>query len=419
MKKTDPIRRLCGRLWRMTATLMPGLMVAAFAAGDAAAAEPAAVSSRNVSLVGRLDLEGGGMVDVKGNLAAVGHMGPPYATTLLDVADPARPKILARIPVRPGTHSHKARICGDILAINVELYGGGGDGTAGLALFDIADPRQPKEIAFYRMGGLSEGGTGVHRFQMDCPRKLIYASGSAAGFRGNFSMIIDISDPARPREVGRWWVPGQHVAAGEKPPWSGTSVRTHHPLRLGERLYVSLWDGGFAIVDISNPATPRTVSLVPDRRPGGAPTHTALAVGHKIQGRNWLVVFDEELGGGDPPASMHLYDITDERKPVPAGTFRVPQDPSGKMGGRFGAHQPHEFVGPDNLIYAAWFSGGLRVIDISDPHRPREVGHYIPRPWLGAGFAQSNDVFVDEGGLIYLIDRVRGLDILRFTPPAR
>jgi hypothetical protein len=63
------------------------------------------------------------MVDVKGDLAVVGHMGPPYATTLLDVADPSRPRILARIPVRAGTHSHKARLCGTILAINVELIG--------------------------------------------------------------------------------------------------------------------------------------------------------------------------------------------------------------------------------------------------------------------------------------------------------
>jgi hypothetical protein len=66
-----------------------------------------------------------------------------------------------------------------------------------------------------------------------------------------------------------------------------------------------------------------------------------------------------------------------------------------------------------NLVYAAWFSGGLRVIDISNPYKPREVGHYIPRPEQGVPFAQSNDVFVDERGLIYLIDRVKGLDILR------
>ena len=399
-------------LHRMIRGTLPGLLIGVLAAGVAAAASTP-VSARNVQLIGHLDLEGGGMVDVQGDLAVVGHMGPPYATTLLDVADPARPRILARIPVRAGTHSHKARLCGNVLAINVERYGGGGDGTAGLALFDVGDPRRPREIAYHRMGGLSTGGTGVHRFQMDCERRLIYASGSADGFEGNFVLIIDISAPARPREIGRWWVPGQHVAAGEKSARSGTAHRTHHPLRLGDRLYVSLWYDGFAILDISDPARPRLVSHVADRPESGAPTHTALPVGHRILGRNWLVVFDEEMGGGDPPAFMRIYDITDERRPALAATFHVPPDPSGKTGGRFGAHQPHEFVGTDNLVYAAWFSGGLRVIDISNPYKPKEAGHYIPPPGRGARFAESNDVFVDKRGLIYLIDRVNGLDILR------
>ena len=220
-------------------SVLPGLLIGVLAAGVAAAAS-IPVSARNVQLIGHLDLEGGGMVDVQGDLAVVGHMGPPYATTLLDVADPARPRLLARIPVRAGTHSHKARLCGNVLAINVERYGGGGDGTAGLALFDVGDPRHPREIAYYRMGGLSTGGTGVHRFQMDCERRLLYTSGSADGFEGNFVLIIDISAPAHPREVGRWWVPGQHLAVGEIGT-IGTAHRTHLPPAAGDRLYVSLW----------------------------------------------------------------------------------------------------------------------------------------------------------------------------------
>ncbi len=393
--------------------ILLGLLVALLPAGMAVAAST--VSAKHVALVGHIGIEGGGMVDVKGSLAAVGHMGPPYATTLLDVADPANPRILSRIKARPGTHSHKARICGNTLVINVERYGKGGDGTAGLALYDISDLHRPKETAYLRMGGLATGGTGVHRFQLDCERKLVYASGSADGFQGNFTMIIDVADPAKPKEKGRWWVTGQHIATGENPSWSGASIRTHHPLRMNDRLYVSLWYGGFAIVDISDPTRPHTVSHVDYHNRHGAPTHTALPIDHKIIGKDWLIVFDEEMGGGDPPAFMRIFDITDEKRPVQVSTFHIPPDPSGKTGGRFGAHQPHEYIGPDNLVYAAWFSGGLRVIDISNPYRPREAGHYIPKPGKGVQFAESNDVFVDARGLIFLIDRVRGLDILRFT----
>jgi len=386
-----------------------------FLAGIASAAS-GPISAKNVVPVGHLDIEGGGMVDVKGKLAAVGHMGPPYATTILDVSDPAHPRVLSRIKVRPGTHSHKARICGSTLIINVERYGGGGDGTAGLTLFDINDPGHPKEIAYYKMGGISTGGTGVHRFQLDCERKLVYVSGSDDKFQGNFPIIIDISNPARPLEIGRWWFPGQYAGGGEKPSWFGSSIRTHHPLRLDNRMFISLWYGGFAILDISDMAHPRLVSHVNYHgRGGGAPTHTALPVVHKILGKSWLIVFDEEMGGGNPPASMRVFDITDEKRPVEVAAFHVSPDPYGKTGGRFGAHQPHEYVGADNLIYAAWFSGGLRIIDISNPYRPSEAGHYIPGPGQGQQFAESNDVFVDKRGLIYLIDRVQGLDILRFT----
>jgi hypothetical protein len=404
--------------WRLLVSLVTGilgpLLLPCFTL-----AEPGFLSAKNVALVGHLYIDGGGMVDVRGTLAAVGHMGPPFATSLVDVTDPAKPRIIARIKARPGTHSHKARICDNTLVINVERYGGGGDGRAGLALYDIVNPLEPKEIAFYAMGGLSTGGTGAHRFQLDCPRKLVYVSGSADGFQGNFTIIIEISDPAHPHEIGRWWYPGQHVAGGEIPPWGSGTIRTHHPLRLEDRLYVSLWFGGFAILDISDITKPRLISHVNYHNGDSSPTHTALPVGHKIMGKDWLIIVDEELGGGDPPAFMRVFDITDEKQPNQVGKFQVQRDPSGKTGDRFGAHQPHEYVGKDNLVYVAWFSGGLRVIDISNPYKPQEVGHYIPRQGRGEGYTQSNDVFLDQRDFIYLIDRDQGLDILRFTGEKR
>ena len=378
-----------------------------------------AAEARNVAGIGHMDIEGGGMVDVQGSIAVVGHMSPPYATSILDVSNPEKPKVLSRINARPGTHSHKARLCGSTLIINVESYGGLKKGDkVGLAFYDIKDTTSPKELGFLQMGGLSTAGSGAHRFQADCAEKLIYTSGSADGYQGNITMIVDFADPAKPREIGRWWFPGQWVGGGEKPPWSGSSVRTHHPLRLGDRLYVSLWDGGFAIVDISNLLKPKRVSTFSYHPLYGPPTHTALPVGHTIMGRKWLLVFDEALGAGcdDPPAFMWVFDITDEKMPVPVSTFQVPSAGyCDRQSGRFGAHQPHEYVGKDNLVYAAWFSGGLRVVDISNPYRPEEVGHYVSDPGKGCGSAQSNDLFVDGKGLIYLIDRCRGLDILKFT----
>ena len=68
------------------------------------------------------------------------------------------------------------------------------------------------------------------------------------------------------------------------------------------------------------------------------------------------------------------------------------------------------------MIPFAWFAQGLRLVDIADPFAPKEVGH------LPAGSRRraqtrpsSNDVTIDDRGLIYLVDRIRGVDIIETT----
>jgi hypothetical protein len=83
--------------------------------------------------------------------------------------------------------------------------------------------------------------------------------------------------------------------------------------------------------------------------------------------------------------------------------------------GRFGAHQFQEHF-DGTVVFCTWFAGGLRAIDVKDPLAPKEVGWFIPEPVAGNASPQSNDVDVDERGLVYVIDRNCGLDILEFTP---
>ena len=79
-----------------------------------------------------------------------------------------------------------------------------------------------------------------------------------------------------------------------------------------------------------------------------------------------------------------------------------------------GCHQPSErFRG--TVLPFAWFAQGLRLIDIADPYRPVEVGCYEPDPPDGFARASSNDVTIDDRGLIYLVDRQRGVDIIETT----
>jgi len=52
----------------------------------------------------------------------------------------------------------------------------------------------------------------VHRFDFD--GRYAYITPTVEGYHLNIAMILDLKDPTKPEEVGRWWMPGQHVAAG-------------------------------------------------------------------------------------------------------------------------------------------------------------------------------------------------------------
>ena len=76
--------------------------------------------SQNVRHLGRLDIPGGGQVVVQGNYAYVGHMKPPLGTSIIDISDPANPKVVSHVDPPEWSHTHKVRVAGDIMITNVE-----------------------------------------------------------------------------------------------------------------------------------------------------------------------------------------------------------------------------------------------------------------------------------------------------------
>ncbi|AUT48518.1 hypothetical protein KDH83_22210 [Achromobacter sp. Marseille-Q0513] len=366
----------------------------------------------NTSLLAHVDCEGGGQVWVEGATMYVSHMRPPYGTSIYDVEDPRRPRLLASLEVPIGWHSHKVRVRDGLMIVNYEKFRSGADDFGGgLGIYDVSRPDRPRLITHWKTG--TQGG-GVHRYDFD--GRYAYISPTAPGYIGNIVKILDLRDPAKPEEVGRWWIPGQHEAGGETYPWDNyVPPRCHHPLRMGNRLYVSYWHHGMFILDIEDMARPRLVSQFNTGPAHPHPTHTALPIPGLLKGRQILVVADEDVAKlrPSPPAFTWFFDITDERQPMPISTFQVDGvDPDGQpQEAMSGCHQPAEkFSG--NVLPFAWFARGLRLLDISDPFRPREVGCYEPDPPAGCERASSNDVTTDDRGLLYLLDRQRGLDII-------
>ncbi len=426
--------------------------------------------ARNVTRLAHLDLPGGGQVCVEGNYAYVGHVGSKHGhnTTILDVADPKHPKVICTLKQdEPDSHSHKARAVGDIMIVNIEQNATGmgrraevlprtrarlqrslgrepadeeleqalklkkgelplllkthksGYASGGFKIYDISDRAAPRLLVYQRTGGV-----GVHRFDMDA--NYAYISTEMEGYLGNILVTYDIRDPRRPVEVSRWWLPGQHTAGGETPTWPGRTHRLHHALRRGDRMWAAVWQGGMRVVDVSDITRPRTIGAYNYHPPFCDPTHTFMPLPAPVDDRHIALTIDEEERfyntavseerRGRLHACISVFDVTDVGNIQPLSLFQVSEldSPwSRTPGGRFGAHQFHEHA-DGTLIYATWFSGGLRIIDLADPCAPQEIGHFIPEPVSGNALPQSNDVYVDRRGLIYLLDRNAGFDILEF-----
>lgn len=409
--------------------------------------------ARNIRRLGHLDIPGGGQVVVQDGYAYVGHMKPPMGTSIIDVSDPSNPRVVSHIePPDQYSHTHKVRVAGNLMITNVEMdrrhFLRKGDRIAGLRaqglddaaiaaelgvkltdiptleeaqargyhsggfrVWDISDKTAPKLLSHVRTHGF-----GTHRFDMD--EHYAYISTEMEGYLGNILVIYDLADPTTPREVSRWHMPGQHVAKGETPTGKGYSHRLHHAMRVGDEMWAAVWHAGIRVLDVTDITRPKLKGSYIWPKAIPEPTHTVMPLAQTFDGRRYAVAVDEEHD--HQPGRLHgfiwVLDVTDlaNIEPVAAWDLTERTCPwAGDPGVRFGAHQYRENL-DGTLVYATWFAGGLRVLDLSDPLLPVEVAHYMPQPEDGSA-PQSNDVDVDDKGLIYLLDRNKGFDILEMT----
>ncbi|GII29224.1 LVIVD repeat-containing protein [Planotetraspora mira] len=368
-------------------------------------------AAKGLRLLAHHDLAGSGdgmQVMREGDALYVGHSGTSrMGTSILDVADPLRPRLVDQWPAPDNTHTHKVQVAGGLLLVNHERFpyrptGPLGPHSAGLAVYDLKDPFAPEQIAFWE-----SGGKGVHRIVWEGGR---YAHMSAVpdGFRDRIWVAVDLSDPARPVEAGRWWWPGQWEAGGERPDWpAGRRYAAHHALTSGDVAYLGFDDANLVVLDVSDMASPKMIGRC---QWGGGATHTCLP----LPGRDLLVVTDEQQHDGPsaPERRIHLVDVADPAEPSYRGAVPHPEGPYDDLPMRFGPHNLHEnrqgSYRSERLIFATYFNAGVRVYDLEDPDEPREIAHWVSETPPGQQAPQANDLFVDEGGLIWVTDRTHG-----------
>jgi hypothetical protein len=269
-----------------------------------------------------------------------------------------------------------------------------------------------------------EGG-GIHRLWYSGGR-WAYASALIDGFTDYIFITIDMGDPTRPKEVGRYWLPGMNAAAGEASVADPSRRQgLHHPIVHGDTAYLAWRDAGMVILDVKDRAQPKLVAHKNWSPPFGGGTHNCLP----LPDRDLLVVLDEAVldHQEDGEKLVWLFDIREQSNPVSISTFKSPSDADyrGKPG-HFGPHNLHEnrpgsFVSSE-LIFTTYQNAGVRVFDIRDRYAPLEVGALVPpapvklvdsrpgRPKV----IQSADVFADATGVVYSTDYNGGLYVMEF-----
>jgi hypothetical protein len=140
------------------------------------------------------------------------------------------------------------------------------------------------------------------------------------------------------------------------------------------------------------------------------------------KGRPAYVWLSDE-NGGCPLNYARMVSVESEMVPIMVGAFAIPDnqieeclaqattEPNGQPRRRI-PQQNHNPTVFKNLVFTTWYAHGLRVIDISNPYTPREVGHALTVP---QGVARTYPVFKD--GLIYWVDNDTGLHVARYTGP--
>ena len=245
-----------------------------------------------------------------------------------------------------------------------------------------------------------------------------------------------MADPTKPREVGRWWIPGQNAAAGETPTWTRTATRCTTRSWQDDFAYGSWRDGGLTILDVKDKSAPKLIAHRNWCPPFGGGTHNAVP----LHDRNLLVV----AGRGDAehrPAADEIHLGVRHPREEQSGQHRDDADAGGP--GLREDGRPVRSAQPAREPARVRFRAPRRS---SPPGRARACGCSTSPIRSGrrrsaiscrrsrrngwsrcAGRAKvrhTADVFVAQDGLIYVTDYDAGLYILQwkgnlesFSPP--
>ena len=388
-----------------------------------------------------------GDVWVHGTTAYLGGWGtlgrcPVLGIRAIDVSNPASPRVVSRFArfarstsedVWVGAVSTPA-FTGDLAAVGIQRCGHAGRTFAGLALFDVTDPARPRLLSRLSTGRRVRGVHELSVVQRADGRVLVLATVPHSWpetARGDVR-IIDATDPRRPRQLATWDfrrngpIRARRLLRARR----GVDELLAHsaaPFDGGMKAYVSHWDAGEVFLDLADPGRPRYLGRTAYARRAHGNAHSAqFAPGERLFVQNDEVGDFYHLGHErNVWGFQRIFDLSNPRRPVALGRFATEASVPGRDGRirRDGFYSVHNNVFVGDLEVVSWYSDGVRLVDLSNPRRPRQVGYFVPPPrrdpqrfWVAPNGDRSFPLVwgvVVQDGLAYASDINSGLWIFR------
>ena len=340
---------------------------------------------------------------------------------VLDMSDPADPVRTARLTTPAMLSPHESVVVSQDRGILAAVAGNAAFQVGIVDVYDIsADCRHPVLKSSSPIGILG------HESGLAPDGKTFYSASPGT----STIVAVDIANPSSPRVL--WF--GRY-------PSHGLSISND-----GNRAYVA------AIGDDSDGVDPAgqlilDVSEIQARKPDPQVTEVSRltwesvsipqnAIPITIDGRPYTIEIDE-FGSGEQVGAGRIIDISDETKPKVLSNLRLEvhqpenfaaqaDDPGHALGGLQGyaAHYCNVPQRKDpEIVACSMIASGLRVFDIRDPKRPREIAYFNAPVIPGAGeptrepsnFAMSSPSFVPERREVWYSDANLGFYAVRLT----
>jgi choice-of-anchor B domain-containing protein len=334
-------------------------------------------------------------------------VGRSNGTAFVDITDPSNPRYLGDLPLTAGAQPNLWR---DIKVYRDHAFiVADNAGEHGVQVFDLTRLRDVQNApATFTETALYTGIHSSHNIVINEETGLAVAVASSGGGRtcGGGLHMIDVRDPKNPVFAGCFSDPRTGMAG------TGTShdaqcVTYHGPDEQykGHEICFGSNETAISIADVTDRENP--VAIARASYPNVQYSHQ----GWLTDDHRYFYMNDEgdEVAGVVPRTRTIIWDVAELDDPVMAGEFL----------GTSAASDHNLYVRGDTM-YQSNYASGLRIIDISDRAKPREIGFFdsVPNSENTPGFfgSWSNYPYFRSGAIIFTSIR-EGLFIVRMGRP--